>query len=467
MFPCRPRPCRTALSGWIAVLALAALAIPGAARADSYEPNDTWMEAHEIQSGVQIESWISRPDDIDWFRFTTGEGGYIEVTLTSIPQGQDYDLYLYWRDPQSGQLELIGVSDNPLNWDEEISGDTELFGDFYIRIDGYDGSYDPNNSYYLRAVFPAGQPDVQVSVSPTAATVALGQSQQFTATVTGTTNTGVTWSVVEGASRGTVSASGLYTAPASLPSPATATVRATSVADPTKSASATVTITDPTPPGDNVLSMGTGTAPAAIPLNLANEDVVKALQTDIQFDPAVVSYASGQATGRGSGMSFSASVVGGNRVRVILYYADATTLPAGSGAVANLTFNLIGADGTASDLTPAGTILSDPSGSALAVTEEAGRITIGSPSGPTLRVFALRNPGRTRSLQVFVASDQNLQSLLVTAGGSTVAMTEIDPVHEIHFGTVHVPASSGSIEISATGTNDHGAQADAQTTVAF
>ncbi len=41
---------------------------------------------------------------------------------------------------------------------------------------------------------------------------------------------------------GTISSGGLYTAPASVPLPATVNITATSAADPTKSASATVTI---------------------------------------------------------------------------------------------------------------------------------------------------------------------------------------------------------------------------------
>ena len=79
---------------------------------------------------------------------------------------------------------------------------------------------------------------VNVSVSPTAATVAPGGTQQFTATVTGTTNTGVTWSVIE-AGCGSVTPAGLYTAPATA---GTCHVKATSKADPTKSAQATVTV---------------------------------------------------------------------------------------------------------------------------------------------------------------------------------------------------------------------------------
>jgi hypothetical protein len=85
-------------------------------------------------------------------------------------------------------------------------------------------------------------PQIFVTVSPSTATVIAGGTQQFTAGVTGTTNTGVTWSVAGGPSDGTVTTSGLYTAPASVPNPATVTVTATSLADSSKFATATVTV---------------------------------------------------------------------------------------------------------------------------------------------------------------------------------------------------------------------------------
>ena len=81
--------------------------------------------------------------------------------------------------------------------------------------------------------------NVSVTVSPTTASAQTGQQKQFTSTVSGTTNTAVTWT----ASGGTVSTSGQYTAPSSA---GTYTVTATSAADSTKSASAVVTVSQPT-----------------------------------------------------------------------------------------------------------------------------------------------------------------------------------------------------------------------------
>lgn len=79
-----------------------------------------------------------------------------------------------------------------------------------------------------------------VSVDQTLASMSLGQSAQFTATVTGAANPAVTWSVSP-AGQGTITAGGLYTAPASLSAGfQSVTITATSVADPSQSSSVTV-----------------------------------------------------------------------------------------------------------------------------------------------------------------------------------------------------------------------------------
>jgi hypothetical protein len=94
---------------------------------------------------------------------------------------------------------------------------------------------------------PPPPPAIAVTVSPASASVLLGNSESFTAAVTNATDPTVTWSVngVPGGSTasGTITAAGLYTAPAHLPSPAFVQLTATSVADPTKSATAQLTIT--------------------------------------------------------------------------------------------------------------------------------------------------------------------------------------------------------------------------------
>ncbi len=86
-----------------------------------------------------------------------------------------------------------------------------------------------------------------VTVSPATANVAEGSTLQFTDTVINTSNTAVTWAVngIAGGNGtiGTISSTGLYTAPAIIPSPASVTVTATLQANNGVSANAVVTIT--------------------------------------------------------------------------------------------------------------------------------------------------------------------------------------------------------------------------------
>ena len=88
---------------------------------------------------------------------------------------------------------------------------------------------------------------ITVSVSPATASVRVKQTRQFIANVDGTTNTAVTWNVngIPGGSNaaGTISATGLYKAPSTVPRQGTVTVGAASIADPTKTGAASVTIT--------------------------------------------------------------------------------------------------------------------------------------------------------------------------------------------------------------------------------
>jgi hypothetical protein len=72
-------------------------------------------------------------------------------------------------------------------------------------------------------------------------------TQQFYATVNGSTNANVTWSLATiqgcgGGACGSISAAGLYTVPTAAPAPNAITVTATSAADPSKSATATVIV---------------------------------------------------------------------------------------------------------------------------------------------------------------------------------------------------------------------------------
>lgn len=90
-------------------------------------------------------------------------------------------------------------------------------------------------------------PQITVTVSPsftvvTVSTTSNVQTAVFSATVGGTSNTSVSWQVngVAGgnSTAGTISSSGVYTAPTQVPNPATVAITAVSQADPSKSGSA-------------------------------------------------------------------------------------------------------------------------------------------------------------------------------------------------------------------------------------
>jgi hypothetical protein len=109
---------------------------------------------------------------------------------------------------------------------------------------------------------PSSGSGVTVKVSPATANVRADATQTFSVTVSSTSNMAVTWQVngVTGGSSatGTISASGMYTAPSAVPANNTVTVRAISAASSSANASGAVTLWNPMP----VL---TSIAPTSVP----------------------------------------------------------------------------------------------------------------------------------------------------------------------------------------------------------
>ena len=95
------------------------------------------------------------------------------------------------------------------------------------QVGGYSEGLDYVGSINLNA---------PVAITPSNVQLYAGQTQQFQA------NTGVSWSVV---GAGTISSTGLYTAPATIANQQTVTITATSQADTTETASATITLEPP------------------------------------------------------------------------------------------------------------------------------------------------------------------------------------------------------------------------------
>ena len=110
----------------------------------------------------------------------------------------------------------------------------------------------------LCAFLPA-YAQVAITVSPSPASVHVGTFLQFAARVSGTSTTGVAWSITPATGAGAISPGGRYVPPQALPIPNTVTVTATSTASPATSASVTVTILNRYPALASVV-------PASIPV---------------------------------------------------------------------------------------------------------------------------------------------------------------------------------------------------------
>jgi hypothetical protein len=101
----------------------------------------------------------------------------------------------------------------------------------------------------LLKVLDARRPaTVAVTVSPTTASLPMYGTQQFTSTVTGTSNTQVTWSIggtscTGGKDCGSISAKGFYIAPGVIPGPDPITITALAEADALAPGAAHVTVT--------------------------------------------------------------------------------------------------------------------------------------------------------------------------------------------------------------------------------
>lgn len=134
---------------------------------------------------------------------------------------------------KSGSLPQ-GLTLNPASG--SISGTPVSAGSYSFEVIVNDAPL-PDEGVQTFVMTVGGGNTVKVSVSPASVTMGAEQKQQFTATVSGTANTAVTWS----ASAGSIDAQGLYTAPPVNPQ-MNVIVTATSKADPATRAYAFVTV---------------------------------------------------------------------------------------------------------------------------------------------------------------------------------------------------------------------------------
>ena len=176
--------------------------------------------------------------------------GYISPTSVSLYGGQNQALY-------------VCVANTPVTQSCASSASTLTITPAGAGVVTPHDAFLVSDVYYAPAVIPVPQTVVvtatdasnslisfsstitllppTVAVSPATITLDAGQTEQYFATLKNSGNTAVNWSISP-ANAGTINASGLYQAPATIATPQTVTITATSQAVPGISASAVVTL---------------------------------------------------------------------------------------------------------------------------------------------------------------------------------------------------------------------------------
>jgi len=130
----------------VSIAALAAL-LPRPAGADAYEPNDSLGTAYgPLATGVPYYATIADSADVDWYWLEADQGD-LTVTLSGIPPGTDYDLFL-----TDGEGNIYADSQARGDTTEVISVPVTAKGPFWIEVRSYSGSTD-TEAYTLTAVF--------------------------------------------------------------------------------------------------------------------------------------------------------------------------------------------------------------------------------------------------------------------------------------------------------------------------
>jgi hypothetical protein len=125
--------------------ALNASATPVSTNCDTWESNNTSSTAKLISVNTNIQAAIGTSTDNDWFRFSnTSSQPRIRIDLTNLPA--DYDVRLY-----RGTSTQVGISQNGGTANEAIILNTSTVATYYIRVYGYNGAFNANSCYTLRA----------------------------------------------------------------------------------------------------------------------------------------------------------------------------------------------------------------------------------------------------------------------------------------------------------------------------
>ncbi len=118
---------------------------------DIYEPNDTPAQAYgPLTSGQTYQAYIwDETDQDDYYHFTPSTGAGVSISLTNIPSGCDYDLYVYYYD---GQYRQVAYSNRGGNADEGVTFAPVAGRKYYVRVYRCSG-FSSQQPYRLRVSY--------------------------------------------------------------------------------------------------------------------------------------------------------------------------------------------------------------------------------------------------------------------------------------------------------------------------
>jgi hypothetical protein len=146
---------------------------------DLYEPNDSMLKASgPLMPGEEYHGFISAKDDIDYFFLEIETPQIIELSLTDIPPGTDYDLYLV-----TGEEDVLKDSARSGQEDESIEYTTSSVGVFYVLVLPFE-NFSPEEPYSLQmdlspAPLPTGEDTSEPNDNPEQATGPLVLGQKY------------------------------------------------------------------------------------------------------------------------------------------------------------------------------------------------------------------------------------------------------------------------------------------------
>jgi len=272
---------------------------------------------------------------------------------------------------------------------------------------------------------------VSVTLSPGATSLTTGSALSYTATVSGSTNSAVTWTVdgVQngGSAIGTITGTGntvTYTAPATT---GNHTVQATSLADPTKSASSAISILAPPLSVGVVLSPGASSLTAGTALSLtatvsgSTNSAVTWTVDGVQNGSSTV----GTITGTGNTVTYTAPVTTGSHLIQATSVADSSK--SASSAI---------------------TILAPPPTVGVVLSPGVSSLTVGSTLSITAAVSGSTNPAVTWSVDGVQNGNSTIGTITGTGNTITYTAPAVAGNHIIQATSVADSSKSGSSSIT-------------------